>query len=313
MRALQIVRPRDFTIVDIERPAAGEGQVVAELDYAAICNQNDYKIFYGLYGDLIKYPCDPGVFGHEGVGMVVEVGPGVTGLAEGDRIVMMGEGGPMLYMEYVLRDAASVARIDPGIPPEEAAVLELFGCGRHCLEIVGDVTGRKVAVSGLGPAGLAILQMLLLRGPAEAVGIEPSPGRAEMARGLGVEKVYDPTADDGMQALMDEKIDTVIDATGIPQAILAAMEITTKELVIFGFTNQPFEVDQSKWFQKELVIKNSKVQTVDDLRAAVGMLERGEIRTRDFISGVMTFDEYAEAVEKVYKKEAVKILLAWEK
>ncbi len=313
MKALQIMKPREFRIVEIDKPTAGTGEVVIKLDYAAICNQNDYKIFYGLYGDLIKYPCDPGVFGHEGVGTVVEVGPGVDSLAEGDRVIMMGDGGPMLYMEYVLRTADSVARIDAAIDPQEAAVLELFGCGHHCLEIVGDVAGRKVAVSGLGPAGLAIIQMLLLRDPAEAIGIEPSAERAEVARGLGVQKVYDPTTDGGMKALMDEKIDVVIDATGIPAAILNAMEITTKEVVIFGFTNKPFEVDQSKWFQKELVIKNSKVQTIEDLRAAVKLLEDGAIETKPFISDVMTFDEYAEAVEKVYNKEAVKILLVWEK
>jgi len=313
MKALQILKPREFQIVDIPRPEPTEGEVVVKLEYAAICNQNDYKIFYGLYGDLIEYPCDPGVFGHEGVGTVVEVGPGVDSLAEGDRVVMMGEGGPMLYMEYVLREAGSVAPVAPAVPPEEAAVLELFGCGYHCLEIVGDVRGRKVAVSGLGPAGLAISQMLMLKGPSRAVGIEPSADRAAIGRELGLAEVYDPTTDEGMKALLEEKIDTVIDATGVPEAILNAMEITTKEVVIFGFTNKPFEVDQSKWFQKELVIKNSKVQTVDDLRAAVKLLEKGRIRTREFISGVMTFDEYAEAVEKVYKKEAVKILLTWEK
>jgi len=312
MRALQITKPREFRIVEIPRPSPGKGEVVVRLDYAAICNQNDYKIFYGLYGDLIKYPCDPGVFGHEGVGTVVEVGRGVKGLREGDRVVMMGEGGPMLYMEYVLRKAACVARIRRTVPPQEAAVIELFGCGHHCLELTGDVRGRTVAVSGLGPAGLAIAQMLLLRKPRAALGIEPDPARARAARRLGLGKVVNPRAPGAMERLKAEGIDLVIDATGVTEAMLASMEITTKELVIFGFTNKPFTVDQSKWFHKELVIRNSKIQTIEDLRAVVRMLERGRISTRHLVSGVMSFDDYAEAVERVYEKKAIKILLKWD-
>ena len=89
-------------------------------------------------------------------------------------------------------------------------------------------------------------------------------------------------------------------------------EITNKEVIIFGFTNEPFEVDQSKWFYKEMVIKNSKVQSIDDLRAVVRLLEQGKIQTRSFITDVMTFAEYDKAVERVYNKEAIKILLTWE-
>ena len=100
--------------------------------------------------------------------------------------------------------------------------------------------------------------------------------------------------------------------TGGPAAMLNAFEITAHEVVIFGFTNEPFEVDQSKWFQKELVIKNSKVQSIGDLRAVARLLEEGKIRTKDFIDGVMPFEQYAEAVEKIYKQEAIKILMTWD-
>jgi len=311
MRALQIVKPREFRIVELERPQPGPNDIVVELEYAAICNQNDYKIFYGLYGDLITYPCDPGVYGHEGVGIVVETGSAVDNLAVGDRVVLMMEGGPMLYMEYVLRRADSVVRIDKDIPAEEAAVLELFGCAHHCSEIVGQVSGKSVAVSGLGPAGLAIAQVIALNEPAELIGIEPCPDRGNTAREFGVQRIVDPTKPAELQALIEEGVDIVVDATGIPQAILNAFDITRKEVVIFGFTNKPFEVDQSKWFHKEMVIKNSKVQTIDDLRAAVALLETGKIRVRSFIDDIMSFDDYDKAVERVYQREAVKILLEW--
>ena len=115
----------------------------------------------------------------------------------------------------------------------------------------------------------------------------------------------------GLDELVQEGADLVIDATGVPQSILNSFEITRKEVVIFGFTNQPFLVDQSRWFQKEMVIKNSKVQTINDLQAVARLLEEGKIQTKSYISGIMSFEEYDKAVEKVYKKEAIKILLEW--
>jgi 2-desacetyl-2-hydroxyethyl bacteriochlorophyllide A dehydrogenase len=313
MRALQIVKPHKWRIVEIPRPSPGAGEVLICVDYVAMCNQNDYKILYGLYGSLIKYPCDPGVYGHEGVGTVTELGSRVKGLAVGDHVVMMGEGGPMLYMEYVTRKAATVAKVSRKVPLKDAAVLELFGCAHHCMEIVGDVRKKKVGISGLGPAGLAIFQMLKLAKPRAVVGIEPNPLRARTAKKFGLANVLSPTTAADRKKILAEGIDLIIDTAGCPASILAAFEFTRREVVIFGFTNEPFTVDQSKWFQKELVIRNSKVQTIENLRAAVRLLERGKIHTRRLINAVMPYERYAEAVRMLYEHKAVKILLVWRK
>ncbi|MDD3925997.1 MAG: zinc-binding dehydrogenase [bacterium] len=308
MKALQIVEPYKFRIIEMEQPVPAADEVIIKLEYAAICNQNDYKIFYGMYGDLIKYPCDPGVYGHEGVGIITEVGSKINDLQVGDRVVMMLEGGPMLYTEYVRRQAWSVVPVKTAAP-EAAAVLEIFGCTHHCLEIAGDLSGKKVAIAGLGPAGLALLQLMSLNPPREIIGIEVSEERAEAARQLGLKRVVNPINE--LDSLIEEGADLVIDATGVPRSILNSFEITRHEVVIFGFTNEKFEVDQSRWFQKEMVIKNSKVQTIDNLRAVVQLLEEGRIDPGSFTGGIMSFEDYDKAVEKVYKKEAVKILLKW--
>lgn len=311
MRALQILKPREHTIVELDQPEPAADEVVVKMEYAAMCNQNDYKIYYGLYGDLITYPMAPGAYGHEGVGLVHAVGSNVNDPKEGDRVVLMGVGGPMLYREYVERKAASVISLADHVSAQEAAVLELFGCAYHCMGITGDVEGKTVGLSGLGPAGLAILQLLQMKKPAEIVGIEIAEERAKAGRALGLERIVDPSDQAQLDALVEEGLDVVIDATGVPQAILNAFEITKHEVVIFGFTNKPFEVDQSKWFHKEMIIKNSRVQTIDDLRAVIKLLEDGKIKTADFITDVVSYDQYAEAVERLYKKEAIKILLEW--
>lgn len=311
MQALQISHPRAFQIVDLPpcRPAPDE--VVIELEYAAICNQNDAKIFYGEYGDLISYPCAPGVYGHEGCGLITELGRDVTDFDTGDRVVLMLDGGPMLYRESVTRKAGSVARIDRSIPAQQAAILELFGCAHHCVQLTGDLQGKTVGISGLGPAGLALLQLLRLHGPGEIVGVEIAPGRAQAAERAGLARVVSPEDTEAFAALVDEGLDVVFDTTGCPSGILNAFELTRKEVMVFGFTNTPFAVDQSKWFQKEMVIRNSRNQTVEDLRAVVALLEQGRIETGSFVSDIMPFSAYDKAVERVRDKEAIKVLLSW--
>lgn len=312
MRALQITQPYEFKIIEAPVPECGKDEVLIKLEYAAICNQNDCKIFYGQYGDLFQYPCAPGVYGHEGCGIVVEKGESANEIAVGDLAAMMLEGGPALYSEYVLRKADKVAKVDKKILPENAALLEIFGCARHCVEIAGNLTGKDIVVSGLGPAGLAIIQMLKLKGPEKITAVDFLKERLEMAKNFGAERLVDAKDTSALNALKEDGADLVIDAAGTPGSIQNAFEITKKDVIIFGFTNEKFEVDQSQWFQKEMTIKNSRALTINDLKVAARLQEEEKIDAAGLISGIMPFEEYDKAVEKISKKEALKILLKWD-
>ena len=312
MKSLRILGPYEFTIVELEIPAPAADEVLVKLEYAAVCNQNDCNIFHGTYGDLVTYPCEPGYYGHEGVGIVVEAGARVDGLRTEDRVVMTLEGGPWLYREYVTRKAESVVRIDPGVDPKEAAVLELFGCARHCLRIAGELSGRSVAVIGLGAAGSTLLQLMKLTDVGEVHGVELSVERMRKAQSFGLDSIVDARDEEQMANLAEKGIDLVIDAAGTPNSIPAAFELSRKDVVIFGFTNEPVTVRPSVWFQKEMVIKTSRRQTIDDLRDVVRLLEAGKIHPGEMIDDVMTFSKYDKAVSKIHREKATKMLLTWE-
>ncbi|OGS21240.1 MAG: hypothetical protein A2252_06105 [Elusimicrobia bacterium RIFOXYA2_FULL_39_19] len=305
MKALQIIKPKIFKIVEVSKPKPKKGEVLIKLEYTAICNQNDYKIFYGLYGNLFKYPCAPGVYGHEGVGTVVEKGSAVKLLKIRDRVVMTIEGGPMLYMEYVTRKAAGVVKISKNVPAQEAAVLELFSCARHCVKLLGDLKDKKIAVIGLGPAGLAICRLLSLQKTGGLTGIEIDEKRIRNANKMGIKRVLKPAA------LKNDKFSVVIDTTGSPEAMKYSFELAQKEVMFFGFTDKKFEVNPAQWFEKELVIRNSRRQSLSDLKEVVKLAEQGKLKVKDFVSGVFSFEDYDKAVALVYKKSAVKVLLRW--
>jgi threonine dehydrogenase-like Zn-dependent dehydrogenase len=102
-----------------------------------------------------------------------------------------------------------------------------------------------------------------------------------------------------------------IDCTGVPASILNTFKVSRGEVTIFGFSMEPFEVVQSEWFHKELVIRNSKIQNHHDLVAVVGLWKQGVIDPAPMVSRTMRFEQYAEAVELLYHRQAIKILLEW--
>ena len=311
MKALRIVAPRQFEIGEIEQPALGPGQVRVRLVYASMCNQNDYKFFYGMYPGF-GYPMPWGEFGHEGVGEVVEVGREVRGVAAGDRVVLTGDGGgPNLYMEYVVRDADWVIAIPKDRSAQEAAVLELFGCAYHALQRSAPLSGKEVAIFGMGPAGLCLTQLARLRAPRRLIAVDLDQNRCAAGLKAGATETVNAGNEDELAAFLARGVDVAIDCTGVPASILNAFKASRGEVTIFGFSMEPFEVVQSEWFHKELVIRNSKIQNHHDLVAVVGLWKQGVIDPAPMVSRTMRFEQYAEAVELLYHRQAIKILLEW--
>ena len=82
MRATVFHAPNDIRVEEVERPRASSGEAVIRITLTTICG-TDLHILKG------EYPVKPGlIIGHEPVGVIHELGPGVTGYAVGDRVLV---------------------------------------------------------------------------------------------------------------------------------------------------------------------------------------------------------------------------------
>ena len=179
MRAVAVMKPGEVRVVEVGVPRPGPYQALVQTEVAVLCNATDGKLVAGHFPGVDQYPL---LLGHEGAGIVREVGPKVRGFAVGDRAIggllfdipgggyASGWGG---FCEYTLvtdhdamvedgvADAAHgwfecheiQRRVDPDIPVAEAALLctwrEVFGgIGDFHLE-----AGQDVLVFGAGPVG----------------------------------------------------------------------------------------------------------------------------------------------------------------
>ncbi|HIE43724.1 MAG TPA: alcohol dehydrogenase, partial [Candidatus Omnitrophica bacterium] len=156
MKGAILYGPLDVRLEDVDVPAVGDGEVLARVKVALTCG-TDVKVYRrGGHPRMIR---TPSLFGHEWAGEIVEVGKGVEGFQEGDRIVAAnsapcfkcyycGIGRFSLcenltflngaYAEYIKIPVAIVKtnlyKIPPAVSFEEAAFLEPLACVVHGVE-----------------------------------------------------------------------------------------------------------------------------------------------------------------------------------
>ena len=307
MKAFQLTATRKAEIVEIDRPRPGHGEVVVELMAGAICNQSDLRAFSRQHDT----PLEAGFPGHEGVGRVVEVGPGVSSLRCGHVVCMTGHGGPPLYREYVLRQANTLIALMGDVDPLPAACLELYGCVWRAIRMAGDLGQSAVVVNGLGPGGLAAVQLLRTFHTGLVVGVDPVADRRERAVEGGADVVVDPTDEDALGRLVASNPPTVIDCTGHPAGVAGAMRIAWRQVVYFGVCFEPVECRQYDWFEKELVLRNSRQLDIHDFGHVVNMYAAGQIEPARLVTHQLHFSDYATAMELLKAGQAIKILLTW--
>ncbi|MFB8190225.1 zinc-dependent alcohol dehydrogenase family protein [Microbacterium sp. NPDC055988] len=205
------------------------------------------------------------ILGHEGVGVVTEVGDAVTGLAAGDRVIiscisacgkcefcvaglqshcLAAEGASGIgwilghlidgtQAEFVRVPFAetSLQRLPDAIPPETAVLLsDILPTGHEIgVQYGGVKAGDVVAVVGAGPVGLAAIMTAQLYGPSKVIAIDLDANRAELAQQFGAtHSVVSSDTDwrDQVLALTDGLgVDVAIEAVGISQTWGMVLEI----------------------------------------------------------------------------------------
>ncbi len=334
--AIRITGPERYEIVEVECPDPGSGEVAIEVVATGVCNQHDdWVLARGWRGR--PYPLEAGFPGHEGAGVVVRSRAGAEGPPEGSLVALSGIGGPPLYRRYVRRSASDVVAVGPGTPPEHAAILELYACVLRALSKTG-VRGRRAGVVGLGPAGLCCIQLLRALGAKEVIGFEKNRARLRRAAASrsGPDRIVDSSAFEGafdaaeraardgrgilsaqerraLEAVEEAAVDLVVECSGDPASSSTSFLLARRELVFFGFSREDFRVCQMPWFEKELTIRNSKRLETGDLRRAAGLLAQGLLDPAAAITHRLPFGEYGRAVGLIRRKEAVKVILLWDR
>jgi threonine dehydrogenase-like Zn-dependent dehydrogenase len=222
MQAAVFHGPNDIRVETVPRPRAGPGEAVVRVTLTTICG-TDVHILKG------EYPVRPGlIVGHEPVGVIDELGPGVVGYEVGERVLVgaitpcgqchaclagkpaqcgHGTGYEAIggwrfgntidgaQAEYLLvpNAQANLARIPEALTDEQVVlVADIASTGFSGAESGRVRIGDTVVVFAQGPIGLCATAGAKLMGAARVIGVDGDPNRAETALRFGADVVLDP-------------------------------------------------------------------------------------------------------------------------
>ena len=294
MKALVYLGPGQKALEDRPRPQlAAPTDAIVRIIKTTICG-TDLHI---LKGDVPS--CAPGrILGHEGVGVVEEVGSGVTGFKSGDHVLIScitscgkcdycrrqmyshcRTGGWILgnridgtQAEFVRIPHAdtSLYPIPPGADEEALVMLsDILPTGFECGVLNGKVQpGGTVAIVGAGPIGLAALLTAQFYAPSKIIMIDLDDNRLEIARRFGATSSVNSAggkAAEAVLALTDGRgVDTAIEAVGVPATFELCEQIVAPGGVIANIGVHGTKVDlhlEGLW-DRNITITTRLVDTV---------------------------------------------------
>jgi alcohol dehydrogenase, propanol-preferring len=209
---------RPLTVEDRPTPESGVGEILVQMEASGLCHTD----IHAAHGDWPVKPAVPFVPGHEGVGIVIGHGPGVTSPKLGERVaipwlgwacgecewcikgwetlcphqVNTGYGRDGTYSEMVVAAAKYVVVVPDGIDPLDAAPLTCAGVTTYKAVKVAKVgPSDVVAVFGVGGLGHMAVQYARIAG-ATVVAIDIHEDKLDMARKLGATHTINAAIDD---------------------------------------------------------------------------------------------------------------------
>jgi threonine dehydrogenase-like Zn-dependent dehydrogenase len=268
-RSLWHLAPKKLGLREITVADPGPNQVRVRVMVCGVCSW-DLLIFSGGYQDTRAFPF---YFGHEGIGLVEKVGPGVTRVAVGDRVALrqsavIGAEGTGHMAEYALQSELEVVPLPADRKPDEHWLVEPVACCLNAIDLARIRTGQRVALVGSGFMGSIILQLLALS-PASGIGVfELRPELLGYARSLQRRApidVYDLRSNSDLDALSGG-YEVVIEAAGVEPAFLLANRLVRKggTFVVFSRQNRPFSFDFSDWHSRGITVLNASPAAAPD-------------------------------------------------
>jgi L-idonate 5-dehydrogenase len=130
--------------------------------------------------------------------------------------------------EYMNLNRGMLRVIPSSLTLESAALAEPLAVGLHAINIAGGVKSKKVLISGSGPIGLLAVAAVKLHGASEIIATDVLEGPLNRAKELGATG----TIQIGVQTVPDEYFDVVLECSGAPKAISAAIKSSKRLGVI---------------------------------------------------------------------------------
>ena len=321
MKAIQITKPYELNVVNMETPACGEGEVLLRIRYVGFCG-SDLNTWRGGNA-MAKAGVIPG---HEVGAEIAAVGAGVPDALKPGMIVTvdpytacgncascrnrrfnacehnetLGVQRDGAMREYFVLPWRKVI-VAEGLTARECALVEPLSVGFHAVDRAQVTDKDVVTVFGCGMIGMGAIVRAALRG-ATVVAVDIDDEKLEVAKAVGARYVVNSAREDvraRVDALTEGRMaDVTVEAVGAPVTQRAAIDCVgfTGRVVFIGYAKEDTTFTSRLFVQKELDVRGSRNAQPEDFRAVIGWLRRGTCPYDKLITSVVKPEEAAEAM-----------------
>ncbi|MHA1113579.1 MAG: alcohol dehydrogenase catalytic domain-containing protein [Alphaproteobacteria bacterium] len=311
-----------LVLKDMPKPEAAMGEVVVRVRANALC----YHDIIARNGHFPRTAI-PGIIGHEVAGEVAEIGPGVTGLAVGDRVIvasqshcgtcrpcrrgqtnlcqkgggLYGEERPGGYAEYMAATATTVIKIPDSMSFDVASLIPCaIGTAYHALKNVGRLTAAETLLitGATGGVGIHAVQIARLLG-ARVIAVTTNAAKTDYLREYGADEVIvapDMKFDEEVRRLTDgEGVEVVLNIIGADavSSALKCLAFDGRHIFVGNLNAEPIKLRPAHVIVKQFSLLGTVIATLAELEEIVRLIDLGRIKP--VIDRAMPLEEAAEA------------------
>ena len=265
-----------LTLETIETHGLQKGQVLVRLSYTGVCHSQLMEVEGARGPDRFL----PHLLGHEGTGVVVDVGPGVTKVVPNQKVVLgwikghgldamgiqyksgnglINAGGVTTFNEYAVVAENRLVALPESIPMDLGVLL---GCALPTgagivMNNVQPEYEKTFAVFGLGGIGMSALMATLLYNPKTLIAVDVSEEKLKLAQELGATHVINPKNTNALEAIREitggNGVDYSVEAAGLATTIEQAFQSVRKFGGLCVFASHPHHEEKIKLDPYDLI------------------------------------------------------------
>lgn len=320
-------------------PKPGTNEVLIEVEKTAICGTDLHIYNWDEWSQRTIKP--PLVIGHEFVGRIAELGPGVVNYEVGDRVsaeghitcglcrncragrrhlcvdtLGIGVNQNGAFAEYVVVPASNLWLIPPQIPSEIAAFFDPFGNAVHCA-LSFDTVGEDVLITGAGPIGIMAAGICRYTGARHVVVTDVNDYRLDLAGKMGAThlvNVQRESLDEAMRAQdIHEGFDIGLEMSGNPQAFNDMLHhmYNGGKIALLGILPSKTQIDWDQVIFKGLHIKGIYGREMFETWYKMTQMVLGGLDLRPVLTHEIDIDDFQLGFDAMQKGQSGKVVCDW--
>jgi (R,R)-butanediol dehydrogenase/meso-butanediol dehydrogenase/diacetyl reductase len=336
--------PNKVEVADVPEPTPGPGAVKVKVGFNGICGTDLHEYYAGpIFVPTEPHPLThqqmPLVMGHEFSGVITDIGDGVTGWAEGDRVAiepiykcghcaacqagnynicaqigfhgLMSDGG---MAEYTVVPTDMLHKLPDNVSMQLGALVEPMSVAYHAATLGETKPGDTAMVFGAGPIGIGLWFALRGKGVEDTFVVEPSATRRASIEALGA-RTLDPSAIDVPAFIADHTngrgADAAFDAAGVAPAVETALACVgaRRPMVSVAIYEKPLTTPLLNLVMNESRIQGSLCYTSADFQAVIALMAQDAYDTTGWVESIAIDDVIDEGFEALHAGAKMKVLV----